>query len=96
MQFSPSGGNGTVRACSDVAEGKGFESLWTFALTVFKTGGTKPAWVILTEDAARWRRPENPVFARLSELTLAENRRNTGALVFPNTNATEEISKSKS
>ena len=37
-----------------MAEGKGFEPLWTFALTVFKTGGTKPDWMILTEDAARW------------------------------------------
>ena len=63
---------------SILAEGKGFEPLWTFALTVFKTGGTKPAWVILREDTARWRRPEKPVFARLSELALAENRRNTG------------------
>ena len=63
---------------------------------VFKTGGTKPDWMILTEDAARWRRPENPVFARLSELALAENRRNTGVLVLQNPNAIEEISKSKS
>ena len=77
MQFSPPGGNGTVRACSDVAEGKGFEPLWTFALTVFKTGVTKPDWMILTEDAARWRRPEKPVFARLSRLATAENRGNT-------------------
>ena len=66
-----------MRACSDVAEGKGFEPLWTFALTVFKTGGTKPDWMILTEDAARWRRPEKPVFARLSGFVAAENRRNT-------------------
>ena len=60
-----------------MAEGKGFEPLWTFALTVFKTGVTKPDWMILAEDAARWRRPEKPVFARLSGFVATENRINT-------------------
>ena len=60
-----------------MAEGKGFEPLWTFALTVFKTGVTKPDWMILAEDTARWRRPENPVFSMLLGLAAAEKRRNT-------------------